>query len=219
MEPMEREEQPAPPLEPGTAPSEAALSPQHAARSLPIQVQRRTRLVPTLFGILLSIPGVSTLVQMLSSARFMVKGDSMEPTLAQDHYVLVSRAAYWFKLPSCGDIVALYDPGEPNMVVIKRIVGLPGEKVDVERGQVFINGGPLEEPYLQQHSRHREDRDGQWSLGEGEYLVLGDNRNDSQDSRSFGPVRRGLIIGRVWLRYWPRQAWGVVRHADQEEQP
>ena len=140
----------------------------------------------------------------------------MQPSLAVGQYVLVSRMAYRRRSPSRGDLVVLRQPRQPERDYIKRIVGLPGECVRVESGGVFINGRQLEEPYLAAERDAGAGRGGngalpkEWSLGNDSYFVMGDNRRNSDDSRSFGPLKRDLIVGKVWVRYWPRSAWGTL---------
>jgi signal peptidase I len=117
-----------------------------------------------------------------------------------------------FGVPQRGDVIVFHYPEDPDRDFIKRIIGLPGEQVYIEAGQVYINGAPLEEPYIQKSftysSRHA------WTLGPDEYFVLGDNRDNSDDSHDFGPIDRSTIIGRAWVSYWPIARWGVVPHHD-----
>ena len=165
------------------------------------------------------------LAETLTSVRFVVQGESMEPSFRRDQYVLVSRMAYRRREASRGDVVVLHYPRQPGRNYIKRIVGLPGEKVRVEGSRVFIDGRLLEEPYLQAEGPPGKsntplrsatpggslDRPDEWSLGERQYLVLGDNRSNSHDSRSFGPLGGELIVGKAWIRYWPPGEWGIIR--------
>lgn len=137
----------------------------------------------------------------------------MEPALAAGHYLLVSGSAYQQAPPDRGDIIVLRDPTAPDREMVKRVIGLPGEAVRVEPAQVFINGEPLEEPYLKSQAWRHLEAAAEWRLGDDAYLVMGDNRDYSRDSRVFGPVHRGLIVGKVWFRYWPPEVWGRVKHA------
>jgi signal peptidase I len=133
----------------------------------------------------------------------------MAPTLHDGDLVLASRAALARAAPARGDIVLMRDP-ESGVAYVKRIVGLPGEDVGVQLGRVAIHGSPLDEPYLSPLDSRAAARDGQWALGEDQYFLLGDNRNDSLDSRAFGPVAGGWIVGRVWYRYGPAGRVGPV---------
>lgn len=121
----------------------------------------------------------------------------MRPTLDPGDFVIAVRTAR----PRRGDVVVIRHPARP-IAVVKRIVGLPGEHVRVERGRVEIGGASLHEPYA-----HGTGSAGEWRLGPGEHLVLGDERGLSTDGRSFGAIGPGAIEGVVWLRYWPRLTW------------
>ena len=161
------------------------------------------------------------LAEFLTTVRFVVQGGSMEPNFADDQYLLVSRMALWSGAMSRGDVAVLRNPSHWRRTYIKRIVGLPGERVGTVAERVFINGVLLEEPYLGEpleeadlERLEQQISQGQiqeWSLGADEYFVMGDHRVDSDDSRSFGPVNRQLIVGKAWIRYWPQSAWGIVK--------
>jgi signal peptidase I len=142
-----------------------------------------------------------------ATGRFRIEGQSMEPNLHDNEYVLIDKVSYLLHPPERGDVVVLLRPGERDY--IKRIIGLPGDTVEVRSGQVVVNGVILEEPYINQAIRVdiaarqvEPDR----------YFVMGDNRNNSSDSRSFGTVAAKDIVGRAWLVYWPPSAWSAVPH-------
>ena len=189
------------------------------------------RWVPVLTA-LLGFSPVYMLANLLTSVRFVVHGDSMQPSFAGNQYILVSRVAYWRDGLSRGDVVVLRHPHQRNMTYIKRVIGLPGEQVRVEGGRVAVDGRLLEEPYLAGKTLPRRDSQPssnsliddsttrsqknpggpvrEWVLEQGQYIVLGDNRSNSDDSRSFGPLERELIVGKAWIRYWPRTDWGLL---------
>ena len=150
------------------------------------------------------------LIDLLTSARFVVDGDSMLPALADKEWVLAVRPRFSWNRLRRGDIVVVRHPVWVKRTYLKRIVGLPDEEIGLRDGRVYVEGSQLEEGYptLRGGDGRRDDRD--WWTGPEEFFVLGDNRGDSQDSRSFGPVTRQLIVGRVWLRCWPRRAWGRI---------
>ncbi len=143
------------------------------------------------------------------TARVRVQGFSMRPTFKSGEYVLVYRLAYRFTEPQRGDIVVFHPeafpeaPRAPSDDYIKRIIGLPGEHVEVRGGIVFVNGQPLEEPYIAEPPHYQ----GVWDVPAGEVFVLGDNRNNSTDSHVFGPVPIDRIVGKAVLVYWPSDAW------------
>lgn len=161
---------------------------------------------------LLLIIAIYTLVN-LATARFVVEGQSMYPSFEGEEYLIVSRFEYLLSDPQRGDIVVFHYPENPERDFIKRVVGLPGETITMQNGQVFINGVPLDEsPYISELCNSSNCRDREWVLGEDEFIVLGDNRNASQDSTRFGAINRSHIIGRAWIRYWPPEDWGIINH-------
>lgn len=149
----------------------------------------------------------------LATARFVVEGDSMQSTFETGQYLIVSRAHYLLNRPQRGDIVVFHYPVDPSTDFIKRVIGLPGEIIEIHDGDVYINDVLLDEPYLDEACLPRNCENDYWELGINEYFVMGDNRNRSQDSRAFGPVDRSYLIGTALVRYWPPRDWGVVSRA------
>lgn len=141
------------------------------------------------------------------TARVRVDGSSMRPTLENGELVLVNRLAYKFDPPMRGDIIVFRSVNTPDDL-IKRVVGLPGETVRVEGGQVFINDAPLNEPYIAASPIYT----GVWSVPEGYLFVLGDNRNDSSDSHSWGLLPMENIIGKAVMVYWPFSDFTIIQH-------
>jgi signal peptidase I len=142
------------------------------------------------------------------TGRSQVNGSSMQDTLHDGQYLIISKLAYWIRPPQRGDIIVLHPPKNPGEDYIKRIVGLPGERVEMRDGTIWIDGIVLEEPYVSSVPSYG----GQWALQDGEYLVLGDNRQDSDDSHKWGPLPVEDIVGKAWLTYWPPERWGLVAH-------
>jgi signal peptidase I len=142
------------------------------------------------------------------TGRSQVNGSSMEATLHDGEYLIISKLAYWIRPPQRGDIIVLHPPKNPGEDYIKRIVGLPGESVEVRNGAVWVDGIVLDEPYVSSTPRNA----GPWTLEEDEYLVFGDNRGDSDDSHKWGPLPVENIVGKAWLTYWPPEQWGPVAH-------
>ena len=145
------------------------------------------------------------------SARVRVDGFSMNPTLQNGEYVLVSRLAYKFDTPQRGDIIVFGIPTDQDQDLIKRVVGLPGETVSVRQNMVLINGIPLEEPYIAQAPLYS----GEWTVPHGNLFVLGDNRNDSKDSHQWGMLPTDNIIGKALLIYWPPPEWKLINHTEE----
>jgi signal peptidase I len=141
------------------------------------------------------------------TGRFRIDGSSMEPNLHDGEYVIVNRIVYRLHPPQRGDIIVFRR--DANREFIKRVIALPGETVEVKGGRVFINGAPLDEPYIASPSAYTmEPR----KVGAGEYFVLGDNRNNSSDSHNWGTIDSNTIDGKAWVTYWPPKDWGIVPH-------
>jgi signal peptidase I len=141
---------------------------------------------------------------------FYVKGASMEPNFYDHEYLIINEISYRLDSPERGDIIVFRYPRDPSQYFIKRIIGLPGEKVELQSGRVFIfnkenqEGQAIKEDlYLSSSIETRDFGNKIFELKNNEYFVLGDNRNSSRDSRDFGPVDKSLIVGRVWVRGWP----------------
>lgn len=152
----------------------------------------------TLVLIVVIFVGIRSVVQ-----NFRIEGQSMEPTLHSEQFVLVNKLAYFgFGKPQRGDIVVFeaWDrAGKKDF--IKRIVGVPGDVVEIRDGSVIVGGDVLDEPYLDPPVTHGTY--GPITLGEDEYYALGDNRGNSSDSRSYGVLPGGKLIGKAWFTYWP----------------
>ncbi len=174
--------------------------------------------------------------------NFQVEGRSMEPSLESRWYLLVNKALYWeldlktvhkflpfvhpgtdpmryiFRGPERGDIIVFrapdQTPGAQERDFIKRVIGLPGDTVEVKNCTVYVNGKPLTEPYIAQAPTYPYPQDGSGpvTVPKGQYFVLGDNRNNSSDSHSWGMVPKANIIGQAWIIYWPFHHFGLVRN-------
>ena len=147
----------------------------------------------------------------VAEARYIPTG-SMLPTLQINDRLIIDKISYDFHKPNRGDIV-VFSPTETlkkqnyKDAFIKRVIGLPGEQVEVKDGLVYINGQPLQEKYLEDQPNYRF---GPVTVPPDEYLVLGDNRNDSYDSHYWGFVPRKNIIGRAVIRFWPLKRVGEI---------
>jgi len=141
------------------------------------------------------------------SSRIRVKSVSMQPTLYEKDFVIVNKLAYNLGAPKRGDIIVFIYPIDPNSEpYIKRIIGLPGETVRVEGGQVYINDSLIPEPYIKMPPSYN----GTWTVPEGELFVLGDNRNNSSDSHQWGMVPSENVIGKAIVIYFPISHWRVL---------
>lgn len=145
------------------------------------------------------------------SARVRVDGLSMNPTLQHGEYVLVSRLAYKTGAPERGDIIVFSFPMDQKQDLIKRVIGLPGETIEIRSGEVLINGAKLDEPYIAQSPVYN----GTWTVGKGQLFVLGDNRNDSKDSHQWGLLPIENVIGKALLIYWPPPDWKLINHTQE----
>ena len=146
--------------------------------------------------------------------RTKVSGHSMETTLSDGDNLIVDKISYRFRDPERFEIIVFPFQYEEHTYYIKRIIGLPGETVQVIDGYVYINGEMLDENYGLEVMDDPGIAAEPITLGEDEYFVLGDNRNHSSDSRdpSVGVLHRDDIMGRAWIRIWPFDKFGVIKH-------
>lgn len=142
------------------------------------------------------------------SARVRVENISMKPTLNPGEFVLVNKIAYKIGKPSIGDIIVFHYPKDPTQDYIKRVMGRPGDSVVIENGKVSVNGTVLSEPYIAASPDYR----GEWTVPADSLFVLGDNRNQSSDSHSWGFVPMNLVVGKALFIYWPLQQFQVIDH-------
>jgi signal peptidase I len=172
--------------------------------------------VETLVLTILIFLGIQTFV----AQPYRVQQMSMEVTLLPDQYVLVDKLTPHWAPYNRGDII-VFDPPETwapagSVPFIKRIIGLPGDTVELRDGSVYVNDILLDEPYINKDENgDPQTTDPQaagktWVIPPGQLLVMGDNRQNSADSRSFGPIEISHVIGRAWLRYWPFDVFGVL---------
>ena len=210
---------------------EPALVPQPAGSSWRRQLGNVREVVETVVLALVFFLALRAVVQ-----NFRVEGSSMFPNFADGQYVLVNKAVYghvhsgmlpgWvpvlggnsgsahylFHPPQRGDVIVFHPPppNDPSRDFIKRVIGVPGDTVDISQGHVFVDSSPLNEPYIHQATLPINSRFTHVTLGADQFFVLGDNRGNSSDSRAWGPVSADEIVGRTWLVYWPFSAWKVA---------
>lgn len=141
---------------------------------------------------------------------FMIKGNSMEPNFHDGNYIVADEISYRFRGPERGEVIVFHFPIDEKQYFIKRIIGLPGETVEIKNKQVIISssenpeGTAIDESYLPENIRDKTEGNLKITLKENEYFVMGDNRfhDKSSDSRSWGPVSKDLIVGKVMFRIW-----------------
>lgn len=144
-----------------------------------------------------------------------VRGTSMVPTFHNNEYLLTDKLTYsWIREPEIGDVIVFKSPENGKYDFIKRVIALPGDTVKIEFGDVYVNGQKIEEPYLADGTETKAGvflKNGfEFTTPPDSYVVFGDNRGASSDSRDWGPVPAGNIIGRAWFRYFPLSVMGYV---------
>ena len=149
------------------------------------------------------------LIRTFLFENYRVLGHSMDPTLENEQFLVVNKLGYRLSDPERGDIIVFRDPRTDERKLIKRVVGLPGEMLEIQEGQVLINSQHLDEGYIAAKGRYSQ---APRLIAEGEYFVLGDNRNNSSDSHNWGMLPRDKIIGKAWISYWPPRLWGLIPH-------
>lgn len=160
------------------------------------------------------VVGLTYLIITYVGQRTRVDGSSMNPTLTDGDNLIVDKISYRFHDPERYDIIVFPWSEEEKIYYIKRIIGLPGETVQVKDGEVYINGERLGEHYGAEVMESAGIAENPIVLGDDEYFLLGDNRNHSSDSRdpSVGIVSRDRLMGKAWVRIWPLNSVGVIKH-------
>ena len=148
--------------------------------------------------------------------NYKVEGFSMEPTLDNGQYLLVNKGAYWFGPPDLGDIIILRYPLDPNTYYVKRVIGRPGDAIEINGGKVLVNGRTLDETYIMASPEYQYQKQ---IVPPEDYFVLGDNRNNSSDSHVWGMLPASDIIGKALVSYWPPKRWGLVPSATYPNKP
>jgi signal peptidase I len=190
--------------------SDAAL-PESLPRAMPaiVPAAKSSGIGLWLRDLLISA-GISVLIITFLYQPVRVEGTSMLPRLEDHDRLFINKFVYHIESIQRGDIVVFHYPRDPEKSYIKRVVGLPGDRIWIDRGQVWVNGVPQRENYVPE--RFRDSRSmAEMVIPDDSYFMMGDHRSISSDSREFGPVERDLIYGKAVFVYWPAKDAGVVR--------
>ncbi len=182
-----------------------------------IEIEEKPNVMRELLGMLVYVGIVLVITFLIITfvgQRTHVSGESMENTLDDGDQLIVDKLTYHFRDPERFDIIVFPFRHKDNTYYIKRIIGLPGETVQILDGEIYIDGAKLQESYGREVMQDAGTAAEPITLGDDEYFVLGDNRNYSSDSRdpSVGVIHRDEIIGRAWIRIWPLQSFGILKH-------
>lgn len=139
--------------------------------------------------------------------NYRIEGPCMQPSLWEGQFLVVNRLAYRSGEIQRGDIVVFEHPTAPQRSLIKRVIGLPGERLEIVSGQVWINGQPIEEPYVREPGLYSQPA---IAIPADHIFVMGDNRDNSNDSRRWGPVPMRNLVGKAIFCYWPPSRWGPL---------
>lgn len=191
------------------------LVPEGSAQNVP---RRASRIFSELWEIarVLLISAVIILpIRYFVAQPFVVRGASMEPSFTDREYLIVDEVSYYFREPQRGEAIVFHYPRDPRQFFIKRIIGLPSERIKIEKGKISVfsaaypEGFTLQEEYLDPPGRSTHP-EMERTLGADEYFVLGDNRDFSSDSRLWGALPEALVVGRAVFRAWPVMRFGPI---------
>lgn len=196
-------------MPPSTTP-EIVAAPEEAPAARPGKHEPGRVLLSAWLRDLLFAIGISFLIITFLYQPVRVEGTSMMPELQDQERLFINKIEYRFEPIHRGDVIVFHYPRDTRKSYIKRVIAGPGDELRIDRGQVYVNGKALVEPYVP--DRFRDDRSyPDTVLAKKQYFVMGDHRLISSDSRDFGPVKRGLIYGKAAFVYWPADDMGVVR--------
>ncbi len=194
-------------------PAARAPAADSTSQDVPIVSKPRVRplrhIINLLHDLAIAVVICALLITFVVQA-FKVQGTSMVPELRNGERILVNKFIYNFRSISRGDVVVFWYTEDPDVSFIKRVVALPGDRVEIKRGKLLVNGELVDEPYVKPEHIDRRSFPSQ-EVRAGHYFVLGDNRRGSNDSRSWGLVPQRYIYGKAFLRIWPPGEFGTIR--------
>jgi signal peptidase I len=204
-----------------TQPSPYEAPPPYQAAPRPSSTRRTLGCLFEIAETLVLTVAIFFVIQTFIAQPYQVKQQSMEDTLQPGQYVLVDKLTPRFDSYSRGNIIVFEPPegwavGGDRTPFIKRVIGLPGDTIELRDGHVYVNSTLLEEPYLYSVDGVAQPTDptsgqSRWTIPDGQLFVMGDHREASADSRTFGPIPLTSVIGRAWLSYWPLQSFGILQ--------
>lgn len=147
--------------------------------------------------------------------NYRIESHSMQPNFYEGEFILVNKLAFRFGEPDRGEVIVFHNPGNLEEDYIKRVIGLPGDTVEIRDQTVYVNGEAFPEPYPINPFRPGENY-GPTVVPPSELFVMGDNRGNSSDSRRIGTIPEELVVGQAWLRVWPIDHWGLIKHYELE---
>jgi signal peptidase I len=142
--------------------------------------------------------------------NYRIESHSMQPNFQEGQFILVNKLAYKLGTPERGEVIVFHNPRNTDEDYIKRVIGLPGDTVEIRNEQVFINNQPLDEPFAK--GAYTDPNFAPVVVAPNQLFVMGDNRGNSQDSRVIGAISEDLVVGQAWLRVWPFSVFGLVPH-------
>jgi signal peptidase I len=188
-------------VEPSSSEEDSTMTQSDSIGRIALKLARET------LGTVLPAIVLAFLITHFVGQRTLVLSCSMEPNLYENQQLIVDKLTYHFRQPERGEIVVI-DMGEGEISLIKRVIGLPGETLEIKNNRVLIDGQVLSEPYLAEAFQ----RDyGPVTIPEDTVFVMGDNRNNSRDSRMIGPIAIDRIVSRAWVRVWPVEDIGLLK--------
>lgn len=197
---------------PDSAPVSQKQPAQADGQAVGVVTVSRARRGPVLLWLrdLLVSAAISVLIITFLYQPVRVEGTSMLPRLENHDRLFINKFVYEFTSIHRGDVVVFHYPLDPSKSYIKRVIALPGDRIWIDQGRVWLNGAPLRESYVP--ARYRDARSmAEMVVPKGDYFMMGDHRSISSDSREFGPVERDLIYGKAVFVYWPARDAGIVR--------